>query len=63
MRFKILNSKEKRKLEEKTGKKIEEILIESNGKIRIYTGNLSRRELEEFFNNINVLRIGLNIDY
>jgi len=59
MRFKIFNSKEKKAFEEKTGKKIDGMLIESKGEMRIYTGNLTREELERIFQNVNVLRIGL----
>ena len=61
MRFKIFNSKEKKAFEEKAGKKIDGMLLESRGEIRIYTGNLSRDELERIFKNVNVLRIGLKV--
>ena len=59
MRFKILNSKEKREFERKNNIKVDGMLIEARGEMRIYTGNLSRGELERIFRNVNVLRIGL----
>ena len=61
MKFRILNSKEKREFERKNNMKIEGVIIKTNDSMRIYTGNLSREELERIFKNINVLRIGLKL--
>ncbi len=59
MKFRILNSKEKREFEESKKIKVEGMIIEMNGKLRIYTGNLTREELLKICKNVNVIRIGL----
>lgn len=61
MRFKILNSKEKKKFEEAEKMKVEGMIIEMNDNLRVYTGNLAREELLKIAENVNVVRIGLKI--
>ncbi len=59
MRFKILNSKEKREFEEKNDIKVEGMILKMNDKLRIYTGNIPREELLKICEKVNVIRIGL----
>lgn len=60
MKFRILNSKEKKEFEEKNNFKVNGILLEMGDVLRIYTGNLSREELLKMFREVNVIRIGLS---
>lgn len=59
MRFKILNSKEKRKFEEMNDIKVEGMILKMKDKLRIYTGNLTREELLKIGEKVDVIRIGL----
>ncbi len=62
MKFKILNSKEKREFEKKNNVKVRDMLIKMKDKLRIYTGNITRDELLKICGRIKMVRIGLTFD-